>query len=263
MTQPLLQNLENGVLTLTMNRPEARNALNLEMGVLMNAALHDAATNPQVRAVVLTGAGGAFCAGGDVKAMAGGRDAALSFEGRVARLRERAESSRLLHEMAKPTIALLGGAAAGAGLGLALACDFRIAVAGAKITTAFAKVGLAGDYGMSYFLTHLLGPAKARELLMFSPVLTAEEALALGLVTRVYSADTLAGQAQAFVAALAAGPSVAIGYVKQNVNIAVNSDLRTSFDSEALHQVRCMATDDHAEAAKSFVEKRAATFLGR
>jgi 2-(1,2-epoxy-1,2-dihydrophenyl)acetyl-CoA isomerase len=216
-----------------------------------------------VRAVVLTGAGGAFCAGGDVKAMARGRDAALSHETRVARLRERMEAPRLLHEMAKPTIAIIGGAAAGAGLGLALACDFRLMSTAAKLTTAFAKVGLSGDFGASYFLTRLVGPARALELLMLSPVLQTEQALALGLVHRVHAPDALAAQAQAFVETLARGPSVALGYVKQNVMLSVNSDLRTAFNAEALHQVRCMVTEDHAEAAKSFVEKRSPGFVGR
>ncbi|MCP5264727.1 MAG: enoyl-CoA hydratase/isomerase family protein [Burkholderiaceae bacterium] len=258
----LLVDLSDGVLTLTMNRPDARNALSLEMSALLLESLRQAQTNPAVRAVVLTGAGGAFCAGGDVKAMAAGRDAAMSFEERVASLRDRADASRLLHEMAKPTVAVIPGAAAGAGLGMAMACDFRLAVSNARFTVAFAKVGLCGDYGASYFLTQLVGPAKAKELLMLSPVLDAAEAAAIGLVTRVHEPDAFADQARAFVRGLAEGPSVALGYIKQNVNLAAHADLRASIDSEATHQVRCMVTADHAEAAAAFVEKRAPKFSG-
>lgn len=262
MEKVLLETLQDGVLTLTMNRPEARNALNLEMSELMIAALQRAQHDPAVRAIVLTGAGNAFCAGGDVKSMAAGRDATQTFEMRATRLRDRAEASRLLHEIPKPTIAIIPGPAAGAGLALAMACDFRVAVDSAKLTVAFAKVGLSGDYGASYFLTQLVGPSKAKELLMFSPLLSADEALALGMLNRVYPPGLFPQQAAAFVNTLASGPSVTLGYIKQNVNLAARTDLRTSIDAEATHQVRCMSTVDHAEAAKAFVEKRPAKFVG-
>jgi len=258
----LLEDLRDGVLTLTMNRPEARNALSLEMSDRLNDALRRAQTDKGVRAIVLTGAGGAFCAGGDVKSMASGRDKDVTFEDRVAKLRDRAEAARLLHEIPKPTIAVIPGPAAGAGLALAMACDFRIATSSARLTVAFAKVGLAGDYGASYFLTQIVGASKAKELVMLSPLLSADEALALGLVNRVFPAETFEQQAAEFVRALASGPSVTFGYVKQNVNLAAIADLRTSIDAEAVHQVRCMLTADHAEAAKSFVEKRPPRFVG-
>jgi 2-(1,2-epoxy-1,2-dihydrophenyl)acetyl-CoA isomerase len=262
MDKPLLESLHDGVLTLTMNRPEARNALNLEMSELMIGALQRAQHDNAVRAIVLTGAGGAFCAGGDVKSMAAGRDPNQTFEQRATRLRDRAEASRLLHEMPKPTVAVLPGPAAGAGLALAMACDFRIAVDSAKLTVAFAKVGLSGDYGACYFLTQLVGPAKAKELLMFSPLLTAEQALELGLVHRVFPPGLFQEQTNAFVQALATGPSVALGNIKMNVNLAARTDFRTSVDAEAMYQVRSMSTADHAEAAKAFVEKRAPKFIG-
>jgi 2-(1,2-epoxy-1,2-dihydrophenyl)acetyl-CoA isomerase len=262
MSDALLETLNDGVLTLTMNRPEVRNALNLEMSDRMVDALRRAQLDPAVRAIVLTGAGGAFCAGGDVKSMAAGRDASQTFEMRASRLRDRAEASRLLHEIPKPTIAVIPGPAAGAGLALALSCDFRIAIDTAKLTVAFAKVGLSGDYGASWFLTQLVGPAKAKELLMLSPLLHADEALAAGLLHRVYPPGMFQEQAAAFVAALAAGPSVALGNIKQNVNLASRSDLRTSIDAEATLQVRCMGTADHAEAARAFVEKRPPKFVG-
>ena len=141
MSDVLIQQLVNGVLTLTMNRPEVRNALNEEMGGKLTAALQAAVENPEVRVVVLTGAGQAFCSGGDVKSMAANSGRGSTPDGRVLSLRRRAEASRLLHEMPKPTIAVIRGAAAGAGLALALACDFRLALPEAKMTTAFGKVG--------------------------------------------------------------------------------------------------------------------------
>ena len=167
-----------------MNRPDRRNALNPDMTRGLVEAARRAAEDHEVRAVLLKGAGGTFCVGGDVKSMAEGR-APLPFEAKMANLRRGMEVSRILHEMPKPVVAQLDGAAAGAGLSIALACDLRVASASVKITTAFAKVGLSGDYGGTYFLTHLLGSAKARELYLMSPVLTAQEALALGMVTRV------------------------------------------------------------------------------
>ena len=258
---PLLESLVDGVLTLTMNRPEARNALNLDMGERLLVALRRAANDREVRAVVLTGAGGAFCAGGDVKAMAAGRGAGtLRLEDRSASLRERAEASRLLAEMHKPTIAVIPGPAAGAGLALALACDFRVAVSSAKFTMAFTKVGLAGDYGATWFLTQLVGAGRARELLMLAPLLTAADAHALGLVNRVWAPESFAAEGAACVDALAKGPTIALGYVKHNVNAAAAADLRTSFDVEATNQALCQATADHKEAARAFVEKRAASF---
>jgi 2-(1,2-epoxy-1,2-dihydrophenyl)acetyl-CoA isomerase len=263
MPSHLIETQQDGVLTLTMNRPEVRNALSLEMAAQLVDALRRAQRVPEVRVVVLTGAGGAFCAGGDVKSMAAGQGAKRSVEEVAEHLIERAEVSRLLHEIAKPTVAVIPGAAAGAGLALAMACDFRLASANAKLTVAFAKVGLAGDYGASFFLTQIVGASRARELLMLSPLLSASEALALGLVHRVFAPDNFAGEAAAFVAALAQGPSVALGYIKQNINLAAIGDLRQSINGEAAHQARCLATEDHAAAARAFVEKRAVVFAGR
>src|SRR6266404_3985645 len=184
MTDTVLQHLDSGLLTITMNRPDRRNALNPDMTRGLVEAARRAMEDHEVRAILLKGAGGTFCVGGDVKSMAEGR-APLPFEAKLANLRRGMEVSRLLHEMPKPVVAQIDGAAAGAGLSIALACDLRVASQSAKITTAFAKVGLSGDYGGTYFLTHLLGAAKARELYLTSTVLTAQEAFALGIVTRV------------------------------------------------------------------------------
>jgi 2-(1,2-epoxy-1,2-dihydrophenyl)acetyl-CoA isomerase len=262
MEDVLLESLDAGLLTLTMNRPESRNAINAELAERLLDAVSRAAGNPEVRAVVLTGAGNAFCAGGDVKSMAAGAGQSQTFDQRVRGLRARMDASRLLHEMPKPTIAVVRGAAAGAGLSLALACDLRIASPGAKFVTAFAKVGLSGDYGGSYFLSRLVGGAKARELYLLGAVLGAEEARAIGLVSRIFSEETIAGEAGALASSLASGPGVALGYIKENLNLAEYAPLGAVFDAEAIRHIRCGGTDDHREAALAFVEKRPPLFKG-
>ncbi len=257
----LLEHLDGGVLTLTMNRPDRRNALNPALLSRLQTALQRAASDRDVRAIVLTGAGQAFSAGGDVKAMAGGAfDATL--EERVRSLRERMESARLLHQMPKPTIAVIRGAAAGAGLSLALACDFRLATPDAKITTAFAKVGLSGDFGGSFFLTQLVGSAKARELYLLSPLLSGQQAFEAGLVTRVIPGDRIDTESAAFARDLANGPTITLGYIKKNINLAEHASLEAVFDAEALHHSRCGQTEDHREASRAFVEKRPPAFRG-
>jgi 2-(1,2-epoxy-1,2-dihydrophenyl)acetyl-CoA isomerase len=259
----LIEALDKGVLTLTLNRPDRKNTLSSELSERLLQAVSRAAIDPGVRAVVITGAGGTFCAGGDVKAMASDSGRVESFDARVQKLRQRMEAARLLHQMPKPTIAVIRGAAAGAGLSLALACDLRITTPNAKITTAFAKVGLSGDFGGSYFLTQLVGTAKARELYLCSPVLSGTEAVAMGLVNRVVAEDRIDAEARLLAESLAAGPTVTLGYIKQNLNLAEHAGIDVVFDAEAIHHVRCAATDDHLEAARAFVEKRAPVFQGR
>ena len=263
MDRVLLEILEDGVLTLTMNRPERLNALTPDMLQGLHDGLTRAAGDSDVAVVVLTGAGRAFCAGGDVKAMAEGSQRQRSYDERAQGLRQRMEVARLLHEVAKPTIAMLRGPAAGAGLSLALACDLRIAGETARLTTAFAKVALSGDFGGSYFLTRLVGPAKARELYFTSPVLDAREAEALGLVNRVVAEAELEEVTRALARSLAQGPRVTLGYMKQNMNLAEHASLGDVMDAEALRHTRCTDTEDHREAAAAFVAKRAPVFRGR
>ena len=261
MNDMVLQKLEGGLLTITMNRPERKNALNPEMVAGLVEAARRAADDPEVRAVLFKGAGGSFCVGGDVKSMAAGR-APLPFEVKMANLRRGMEVSRILHQMPKPVVAQLDGAAAGAGLSMALSCDLRIASESCKITTAFAKVGFSGDYGGTYFLTQLLGSARARELYLMSPVLTAKEAHAIGIVTKVVPDAEIEAAAHELALSLAQGPSIALGYIKRNINNAEHLPLEDCFDGEAIHHTRCSDTEDHKEAAKAFVEKRKPAFKG-
>ncbi len=262
----VLETIEDGVAVLTLNRPEARNALSQPMLAGLLEALPRLAANPDVGAVIVTGAGGAFCAGGDVKGFAatdGGANHGRSPEQAAYALRQSMEISRWLHDMPKITIAAIPGAAAGAGLSIALACDFRIAARGAKITTAFAKVGLSGDFGGTYFLTQLVGVAKAKELYLLSDVILAEEAERLGIVNRTVDGADLASEAMALAQRFAKGPRITLGLMKKNLNTAERGDLALSFDTEALNHSRSAQTADHAEAARAFVEKRAPVFRGQ
>ena len=258
----VLQKLEAGLLTITMNRPDRRNALNPDMTRGLVEAARRAAEDHEVRAVLFKGAGGTFCVGGDVKSMAEGR-APLPFEAKLSNLRRGMEVSRILHQMPKPVVAQLDGAAAGAGLSMALACDLRVASESCKITTAFAKVGFSGDYGETYFLTQILGSAKARELYLLSPVLSAKEALALGMVNKVVADGEIDAAAHELAMSLAQGPSIALGFIKRNINNAEHLSLEACFDGEAIHHTRAGETADHKEAAKAFVEKRKANFQGK
>jgi 2-(1,2-epoxy-1,2-dihydrophenyl)acetyl-CoA isomerase len=263
LTTELIEHLESGVLTLTLNRPERLNALTVPMTDALLDALRRAAVDTKVSAVLLAGAGRGFCAGGDVKAMADDEDAIRTLESRTLQLREHMECSRLLREMPKPTIAVARGAVAGAGLSLALACDLLIASDTVKLTSAFVKVGLSGDFGSTWFLTQLLGP-RARAFALLSPVVKAEEAMAMGLVTRVVPDAELDAEGLALAVRLAAGPSITLGHIKANLNVAEQgATLAEALDHEAIRHIRCGMTEDHLEAAHAFVEKRAPKFVNR
>ena len=267
-TETLQARIDAGVAYLTMNRPERRNALSDDMFRGMAAALREAETASDVRCVVLTGAGGAFCSGGDVKGMAAGANRGgpgVTVDERIHRQRlSQRETAGRIYRMPKPVIASLPGAAAGAGLSLALACDLRIAAESAVLTTAFAKVGFSGDYGGTYFLTHLVGAAKARELYYLSDRIDAKEAERLGLVNRVVPDASLEAETRALAQRIASGATVAFRYMKENLNRAQEgASAEECLDLEATHHVHTGLTEDHRDAAKAFVEKRAPVFKGR
>ena len=267
-TSHVLAELESGVLTLTLNRPEVRNALSGEMVSALVAELAAAESNEAVRAIVMTGAGGGFCAGGDVKGMASrdqGASEALNRDARIhrQRLEQRGISGRLF-EMPKPTLACIPGAAAGAGMSIALACDLRIMATSAIMTTAFAKVGFPGDYGGTFLLTQLVGPARARELFFLSERVDANEALRLGLTNWVCEAASLPERTREIAERLANGPPIAYRYMKENLNRAAGaSNFGECMDLEATHQARCRETEDHKAAVKAFAERATPLFRGR
>ncbi len=266
-TDHLLADLTGGILTLTFNRPEARNALSSELLQALGSQLADGEINPEVRCVVITGTGAAFCAGGDVKAMSetnsNGAKSTLDTLIQRQRLNQRATSGRL-YKMPKPTLAVLPGPAAGAGLSIALACDLRIMSSTAFMTTAFAKVGFAGDYGGSLFMSQLVGTAKARELYFLSDRISAKEAEDLGLTNWVVEPEALQESAADIAQKLANGPTVAYSYMKENLARALTSaDVHDCLDLEASHHIHCGGTDDHKNAVEAFIEKRAPVFEGR
>tara|TARA_B100001029_G_scaffold23171_1_gene15841 strand:- start:1832 stop:2653 length:822 start_codon:yes stop_codon:yes gene_type:complete len=266
-TDHLLLEKGDGIAVLTMNRPEARNAMSGEMNEAMQRILAEVEVDPDVRCVVLTGAGKGFCAGGDVKGMASSGDGTVGQNTIDAaihkqRVHQRATSGKLF-KMPKPTIAALPGAAAGAGLSYALACDLRVMSKTAIMTTAFARVGFSGDYGGSYFMTQLIGSAKARELYMLSDRVSAEEALKLGLANWVCEPEELMDKTMEIASKLANGPAVAYRYMKENLNRAMNGEVDDCLDLEATHHIHCGQTEDHRNATKAFVEKKEPVFKGK
>lgn len=276
MSEELIKTrLEQGVFVLTFNRPDSMNAMSTAMGNRVADALRLAIRDPEVRVVVVTGAGRAFCAGGDIKNL-GQPDAldplAVKYgnnpvwnepEMRIQRLNESAQVYYQLQSMPKPTIAMVNGAAIGAGMSPALACDFRILSDQAYFNCAYANMGLSGDIGTAYFLTKVVGTAKARELMFFPRKVEAEECLREGLATKVVAHAALEAETMAFARKLAEGPTLAYGHMKENLLAAMELDPRTAFDIEARNFMRCFQTEDHKEAVAAFKEKRKPAFKGR
>jgi enoyl-CoA hydratase/carnithine racemase len=268
-TDELLAEIESNVAIVTLNRPHARNALSDTLSPALRRLLPRLAADADVRALMITGAGNAFCAGGDVKGMgpsqiSGAKAAPRTQEEVVADLTQRQITmTGALYAFPKPTLAALPGPAAGAGLSIALACDLRIAAESAFVTTGFGNIGLSGDYGASFFLTQLIGTARARELFFSSERVSAQRCEQLGIVNRVVADDVLRRAALAWARELAAGPTVAFGFMKQNLDRAMRTDLETCLAQEAFGLVECAGTADHKEAVRSFVEKRKPTFNGK
>lgn len=260
-TDQVLCSVEERVATVTLNRPDARNALTVPMKQALRALIPALGDDPDVGCVLLTGAGGAFCAGGDTKVMAEGPPPER--EPRVRILKREHEIPAAIHRLAKPVIAALSGPAAGAGFALALSCDLRILAESAFVTTAYARLGLSGDYGASWFLTQLVGTAKARELFFTSARLDAQECLALGVANRLVPDAELEREATALARQIAAGPPIALRYMKENLNRALSEGLEACLDTEAERMVAGAFTEDYVEAVKAFTQKRKPEFRGR
>jgi 2-(1,2-epoxy-1,2-dihydrophenyl)acetyl-CoA isomerase len=261
-TGELLCSIRDRVAVITLNRPEARNSLSDHLTPALRRMIKQAGENPDVGAVLITGAGTAFCSGGDIKGMGGSSTAPpLSYDEKIARLQERQRTlTGVLVSVRKPTIAALPGAAAGAGLAIALACDIRIASESTIMTTGYAKIALTGDYGISWLLTRLAGTARARELMFLSEKIDARRCEALGLVNRVVPDADLQNEAFAMARLLANGPGSAYAAIKDNLDLALSADFLTSLDHEAKNMVTAAGTAQHAEAVRAFIEKRAPNF---
>jgi 2-(1,2-epoxy-1,2-dihydrophenyl)acetyl-CoA isomerase len=251
--------LHGRVAVITLNRPARRNAIHYEMHGPITRALEELATRDDVGCIVLTGAGVAFCAGGDVKG--DGADlSSLDDEARAERLLADAQITRLLHEHPRLTIAAVNGSAVGAGMALALACDLRIAATSARLITGWARFAFTGDYGGAWFLTRLIGPSRALELLATNASLTADEAHALGLVNRVVADSEFADTWMAWAAELASGPTAAIAGMKANVHDALELTLAEALPAETQRMIASRGTPDHREAVRAWREQRAARF---
>jgi enoyl-CoA hydratase/carnithine racemase len=265
-TDQLRCDIIDRVAVITLNRPEARNALSDALTGALRRQIHDRGRDAAVGALLVTGAGKAFCAGGDMKGM-GGRAANTApttpderFETMRARHHEIAGALRALR---KPSIAALPGPAAGAGLAIALACDLRVAARSAFVSTGYARIGLSGDYGIAWLLTRAVGPGRARELMLLGDRIDMARAEQLGLVNRVFDDEVLHAEALALARQLAHGPAVAQRYIKDNLDEALDIDHATAIDNEAERLLRATGSDDHKEAVTAFVEKREPVFRGR
>jgi 2-(1,2-epoxy-1,2-dihydrophenyl)acetyl-CoA isomerase len=266
-------NLTEAVATIMLNRPQAHNALTAEMKTALLARLREAAGNPDVRAVLITGAGPAFCAGQDLREHAGllaeAQAAAASSSGQPAgaamdTVRQHYNPIVLaIRSMPKPVIAAVNGVAAGAGASLALACDLRIAARGASFLMAFARVGLAADSGASWTLQRLVGAGRAAELLLLAEPLPAARALQLGLVSQLVDDAELPAAAGVLAARLALGPTAAYAGIKAELDYAAGHDLAAALEKEAEVQAGLGRTADHQAATAAFAQKQRPTFQGR
>jgi 2-(1,2-epoxy-1,2-dihydrophenyl)acetyl-CoA isomerase len=256
----LLVDRDGAVATLTLNRPEARNALDLGMRDELAAALGELEQDGAVRAVVLTGAGGHFCAGGDVKSMAARRMTAAEGRARVESLNR---FVLRLFEFPKPTLAMVDGVAVGAGCNIALACDLVVASDRARFGQVFARIGLVPDGGGTWLLPRLVGLARAKELVFTADIIDAAEALRIGLVNRVVPAAELQPTVRALAARIAAGPPGTLALAKALLNRSGTQELGPALEREALAQGHAITSDDHAEGLRAFLEKRAPRFTGR
>lgn len=258
----ILWKKEGGIGTLTLNRPRSFNALNRKMVEGLLRLLPEAAMDPEVKVLILTGAGRAFCFGADIEAFEQAmtepkRDEAWDLLARVQ------EMIRQLTAMAKPTLAALNGFATGLGLDLCLACDLRIAAERAKLAEAFVSMGLVPDGGGTYILPRLVGIARAAEMIFSGKALTAAEALQWGLINRVVPNAELEKAAREWAEELAKGPTLAIGLAKQALWKNLNQDFPSALRLEAQSQRICLQSQDHREAVRAYREKRAPRFLGK
>jgi enoyl-CoA hydratase/carnithine racemase len=257
-TTELLCSIRDRVAVVTLNRPDARNALSDRLTPALRRMVRLCADDERVGALLITGAGAAFCAGGDVKGMGGQPSKnAVSIEERVADLRNKQRTlTGALVGLRKPTVAALPGAAAGAGLAIALACDIRFAARSAFVTTGYLRIGLSGDYGISWLLTRAVGASRARELMLFSERIDAVTAERIGLINRIVDDEHLLDAAFDAARQLARQPATALGFIKDNLDEAGSVDFLTSLDGEAKRLVDAAQSEDHARAVQAFVAER-------
>jgi len=258
----LIETRNEAVVTLAMNRPERMNALNNELATALNEALRRLTADLSVNVVVLTGTGRAFCAGGDLGAIGAGRAKGDASE-LAPLLRSGMQAVLRMRTMPQPVIAAVNGAAAGAGMNLALAADIRVAAETAVFGQNFAKVGLYPDYGGTYFLPQLVGPSIAAEMFYTGDMIDAKTAMQLGIVNHVVPGDALQGEVQKLAQKIANGPQVAIREVKRTVFARDEKAMTDALEREVEAQLKCFHSQDCAEGIRAFLEKRPPKFQGR
>jgi 2-(1,2-epoxy-1,2-dihydrophenyl)acetyl-CoA isomerase len=258
----LLESREGPICKLTMNRPDRLNALNNELPVALNEAVTRIATDRSVHVVILTGAGRAFCAGGDLSVIGAGRASGDTTELEPI-LRSGMNAILKIRTMPQPVIAAVNGPAAGAGMNIALACDIRVAVEEAVFGQNFAKVGLFPDYGGTYFLPQLIGPGKAAELFYTGDMIDSKTAMQLGIVNHVYPADRFEAAVESLAAKIATGPQMAIRAVKKRIFARERVALARALEKEVEQQLECFHSQDCQEGIKAFLEKRPPSFRGQ
>ena len=267
-TDHLQAEIRDGIGIIAFNRPEAKNALSDELTPALRRTLADFETSNEVRVILLTGNGSAFCSGGVVKSFDNNSDPVvsndLSVEQQIRKLQIGQEGVSLkIYEMPKPTIAVLPGAAAGAGMSIALACDIRIASDNAFLVPAFGGIGLSGDYGGSWSLGKLVGPSKAKDIYFSNRRISAKEALDEGIVNYVVTEKELHEFSLKKASEIAYFSPTALQYMKENHNRATSASFKESLMMEADRMIRCFQTGDHKNAAKAFVEKTKPVFTGK
>ncbi|MFI1395180.1 enoyl-CoA hydratase/isomerase family protein [Streptomyces sp. NPDC020681] len=266
MADSVLYEVSDGLATITINRPEAMNAMNTEAKVALRDSLQAAAADPDVRAVLLTASGRAFCVGQDLKEHVSllETDRATGSGSTMTTVREHYNPIvRALTGMPKPVVAGVNGVAAGAGLGFALAADYRVVADTAKFTTSFAGVALTADSGVSWTLPRLIGQSRAADLLLFPRSFSAQEAFELGIANKVVPADELAAEAAAVARALAEGPTLAYAALKESLAYGAGHTLSETLEKEDELQTRAGASEDHTIAVQAFIAKEKPKYLGR
>ncbi len=262
MSKHILIEKNDNILDIKFNRPESKNAITRDMFEQMLITLEKCKEDNELRGIFLSGEGDAFSAGGDVKDMATKEDNS-SLQEKTNSLRRIMGVSELLYSLPIPTISIINGPAAGAGFAIALACDMRIATENAKFVTAFSKIAFSGDFGGSYFLTKIIGTAKARELFYLSNTIDAKKANELGIINNLVDASEINEYVTNLKNKFRNLAPIAIKYMKKNLNIAETGDLNMSLNQEALHMMICSETEDHKNAAKAFVNKEKVVFKGK
>ncbi len=261
MQKDLITKITDGILEITFNRPERKNAISRDMFEILLKNLEKNINNNNLRALFISGSGDAFSAGGDVKDMASREDES-SLTAKTESLKKLISISEIIYTSPIPTVAVIDGVAAGAGLAISLACDFRISTERGKFTTAFSKVGFSGDFGISFFLTKMLGTSKAKELLYFSDIIDSKQALKLGLINFLIESQNKDAFVDDMKSKLKKLPPIAIKYMKKNILNVDIMDIGKSLEQEALYQMICSETEDHKNAVRAFVEKKVIDFKG-